>query len=180
MIYFVRSGQYIKIGISEAPRRRIASMQTGNPEEIEVLAIIEGGAALEAELHRRFAAFHRRGEWFQDDVAIRQAIADMPPLPPPQSYKRIAAPPRNAAPKEEPPALDNWRFEVKRKPRKATRRYAGSTAGDDWYYWVVRVNSDGRTHYYGTLDCLGPELNTKFRRHMMTAATPAPQEEPTP
>lgn len=177
MLYFIRSGQYVKIGISEAPHRRIASIQTSNPDELEVLAVVEGGAALEAEMHRRFAALHYRGEWFRDDAIIRQAIASMQTLPPRKPRKRAAVQQRKATPKEEPPALDNWRFEIKRKPRKATRRNAGSTASDKWYYWLVRVHSDGTSLYYGALDCLGSEMNAKFRRHMMTAApNPVPQE----
>ena len=50
---------------------------------------------------------------------------------------------------------DDWRFEIKRKQRKAERKNAGSTAKPSWYYWVIRVRkSDGATLYYGTLDIL--------------------------
>lgn len=164
MIYFVRSGQYIKIGVSVNPRGRIASIQSGIPEPIEVLGIVEGDAVLEAELHRRFASLRCYGEWFRDDAIIRQAIDGMNAFSLPQPHKRIAAPRFPATPKATPLAPDNWRFEVKRKPRKATRRNAGSTASDDWYYWVIRVHSDGRRVYYGTLEDI-------------RAAPPAPQEE---
>lgn len=168
MLYFIRSGQYVKIGISEAPQRRIASIQTSNPDELEVLAVVEGGAQLEAEMHRRFAALHYRGEWFRDDTTIRQVIAGMQTL-------------TSRKPLKEPPPLDNWHFEIKRKPRRATRRNAGSTASDDWYYWLVRVHSDGTSLYYGTLDCLGNGVNSRLQQ-----VTPAPivtraaPQEPTP
>jgi len=151
MLYFIRSGQYVKIGVSATPRRRIASIQTGNPEPIEVLAIVEGDASLEADLHRRLASFRKQGEWFEDCPAVRNEI---------EGLHRVVI-------KQRPPPY-TWRFEVKRKPRKAKRRNEGSTAGDDWYYWVIRVHSDGRRVYYGTLEDIGA-----------TAPTP-PQEHPEP
>lgn len=50
---------------------------------------------------------------------------------------------------------DDWRFEIKRKSRDAGRKNNGSTAKNEWYYWVIRVRkSDGATVYYGTLDIL--------------------------
>ena len=48
---------------------------------------------------------------------------------------------------------DDWRFEIKRKKRSAGRKNAGSTAKDNWYYWVIRIRK-GTTLYYGTLDIL--------------------------
>lgn len=63
---------------------------------------------------------------------------------------------------------DDWRFEIKRKPRKADRKNANSTAKQEWYYWVVRVNREtGATVYYGTLDVLDavdPNRLTKYWR----------------
>lgn len=50
---------------------------------------------------------------------------------------------------------DEWRFEIKRKQRRAGRKNAGSTAKKNWYYWVVRVHrASGIVIYYGTLDVL--------------------------
>jgi hypothetical protein len=41
---------------------------------------------------------------------------------------------------------DEWRFEIKRKKRTAKERYSGSTARDDWYYWVIRIRKrDGQS-----------------------------------
>lgn len=170
MLYFIRSGQYVKIGVSANPRGRIASIQTGNPEPVEVLAIVEGDASLEADLHRRLASFRKQGEWFEDCPAVRNEIEGLHRVaikqrPPP--IRRPVIHPAAALPKEDrqlSPPPDTWRFEVKRKPRKAKRRNEGSTAGEDWYYWVIRVHSDGRRVYYGTLAD-------------MAATAAAPQEE---
>ena len=40
MIYFVRSGDLVKIGYARAPWIRFQDMQTANPNVIEMLAIM--------------------------------------------------------------------------------------------------------------------------------------------
>lgn len=65
MIYFIRNGNYIKIGVSVDPWKRLASLQTGNPEPLELLAIMPGSNDLEIGLHRAFGQFMKQGEWFQ-------------------------------------------------------------------------------------------------------------------
>lgn len=60
---------------------------------------------------------------------------------------------------------DDWRFEIKRKKRTAGRKNSGSTAKQDWYYWCIRIHTDGRIVYYGTLDILdaaNPERLHKY------------------
>lgn len=178
-VYFIRSRQYVKIGVSVNPRARIATIQSSIPEPLEVLGIVEGDSALEAELHRRFADLRCHGEWFRDDASIRQAIASMKNAPLPHPRRKIVAPRPVAPPKGESPPPDNWRFEVKRKPRNSLRGYKG-TGPRDWYYWIVRVHSDGTTVYYGTPESVfgdTPGVNSKLR---LVVATAAPQEEPTP
>jgi hypothetical protein len=63
--------------------------------------------------------------------------------------------PRNKTTEKRDDGDDDWRFEIKRKRRSAGRKNSGSTAKDDWYYWVIRIRKrDGATLYYGTLDIL--------------------------
>jgi hypothetical protein len=63
--------------------------------------------------------------------------------------------PRNKTTEKRDGDGDDWRFEIKRKRRSAGRKNSGSTAKDDWYYWVIRIRKrDGATLYYGTLDIL--------------------------
>ena len=64
-IYFVCSGEFVKIGWSENWRARLANMQTSNPDPIKVLLILARPKSFEAELHERFAAHAHRGEWFK-------------------------------------------------------------------------------------------------------------------
>lgn len=168
MIYFIRSGEYVKIGVSDNPRGRITAIQTSNPNPIEVLGIVPGSYDLEAELHQRFSFLHHKNEWFQDAEPIRRVISDL-------------VSEQQSTPQAIEPDYDEWRFEVKRKPRKARRKNAGSTAGEKWYYWVIRVHSSGKRLYYGNLGDMHlpgiqidtDGLNSKFRRMAETTANGA-------
>ncbi|MGA5873932.1 GIY-YIG nuclease family protein [Streptomyces cinereoruber] len=54
----------VKIGWTDNPERRLRNLQTGSPVPLTVLALFEGGAIVERELHHRFADKRRHGEWF--------------------------------------------------------------------------------------------------------------------
>lgn len=54
----------VKIGIASDPKRRLSQIQTGNPEKLVILAVFHGNARTERELHKRFAARRKSGEWF--------------------------------------------------------------------------------------------------------------------
>ena len=58
------SDEYVKIGTSVNPHGRIASIQTGNPHEIEVLAVVSGAILSEPDAHSAWYLDHHRGEWF--------------------------------------------------------------------------------------------------------------------
>lgn len=67
-VYFVQAGGVdgpIKIGFTAGrPSTRMAALQTGNHEPLQVIAVVRGTPKLEADLHQRFAAARRVGEWF--------------------------------------------------------------------------------------------------------------------
>lgn len=73
-VYFVLAGDFIKIGFSTNPLKRLAAMQTGSPYELIMLADIPGSKDDEQEIHRMFPDIHVRGEWFRDDPRIRAFI----------------------------------------------------------------------------------------------------------
>lgn len=73
-VYFILCGDYIKVGFSTNPHKRLASMQTGSPFELVLLADIPGSKDDEQEIHRMFPDLHFRGEWFRDDPRIRAFI----------------------------------------------------------------------------------------------------------
>lgn len=54
----------VKIGWSDNPKRRLRDLQAGSPVLLQLIAVFEGGAYVEAELHRCFADKRKHGEWF--------------------------------------------------------------------------------------------------------------------
>lgn len=67
-VYVIRCENFVKIGKTTRKESRIANMQTANPFELVTIAVIDAddGDELEKELHKRFARYRHRGEWFRD------------------------------------------------------------------------------------------------------------------
>ena len=67
VVYFIQRGGDgpVKIGFSKNPKGRLSSLQTGIPERLHLLGIVDGGKAEEQRLHRYFAAYGIQGEWFK-------------------------------------------------------------------------------------------------------------------
>ena len=65
-VYFIQAGPKgpIKIGTALRPMDRLRELQVGNPFKLVLLAVIEGHAVVERELHAQFAVHRLRGEWF--------------------------------------------------------------------------------------------------------------------
>ena len=75
MVYFIRQGEFIKIGFTESPLNRLSQLQTANPTNLEVLLIIDGERDLEAKYHELFKDHAHRGEWFFDCPHIQEHIS---------------------------------------------------------------------------------------------------------
>ncbi len=71
-VYFIQAGEGgpVKIGHANDPIARMAEFQIGHYEQLRLLKIVNAGWATKSWLHRRFAAFHIRGEWFRFDGAM--------------------------------------------------------------------------------------------------------------
>ncbi|WP_422923092.1 GIY-YIG nuclease family protein [Singulisphaera sp. PoT] len=69
-VYFIRDrvARAIKIGTARDPRKRLAALQTGNPNPLKLMGTIPGGEHEEAQLHARFSAHRGLGEWFEADA----------------------------------------------------------------------------------------------------------------
>jgi hypothetical protein len=68
MIYFVQAGddsRPIKIGYARNVGKRIATMQTGCPDELNLLAVMDGDEDVERSLHGLMGHLRVRGEWFR-------------------------------------------------------------------------------------------------------------------
>lgn len=67
--YFIQDidGGPIKIGVASNPRWRLAELQIGNPNELEIIALASNGhrpTTLENDLHKALSDWRLRGEWF--------------------------------------------------------------------------------------------------------------------
>lgn len=70
-VYFVQAvnGGLVKIGVSNDPAGRLASLQCGCPLALRIVKTIDGVARTrEAEIHQQFAAYRVHGEWFDPIV----------------------------------------------------------------------------------------------------------------
>ena len=71
-LYFMLSGKYVKIGISNDPWKRINQLQGGAANQIYLIGCLGKFTSEEAErreklLHREFGSIRQNGEWFEFD-----------------------------------------------------------------------------------------------------------------
>ena len=73
-VYFLlaSSVNLVKIGRSGDPDTRFEQLRLLSPVPLEVIGIIEGGSAVEADLHKRFNHLHSHGEWFHAANELRR------------------------------------------------------------------------------------------------------------
>lgn len=71
-IYFAEMGSWLKIGytLADNASKRIAQLQTGQPQKIILLGTISGDRDAELGLHEEFASSRGNGEWFYRDEII--------------------------------------------------------------------------------------------------------------
>lgn len=67
-VYFIQTGDAIKVGIASDLAKRMVNVQVGNPHKIEVLHSIstseEEARKIESQIHELFKRTHLNGEWF--------------------------------------------------------------------------------------------------------------------
>ena len=73
-LYFVQCGEYVKIGIAADVRKRVRDMEMHNPYEMKILHVMPGKRKEEKELHKRFATYRRRNEWFWFEGELREYV----------------------------------------------------------------------------------------------------------
>jgi hypothetical protein len=80
ILYFIQaeSGGPIKIGIARDPERRLATLQTGNPEPLVIRRQIRCSADMERRLHALFRSAHIQGEWFRPIPALADMANAIP------------------------------------------------------------------------------------------------------
>lgn len=75
-------GGAIKVGHAKDIAKRIAILQTGNPSELVVRALVAGGPKAERYLHERLDTWRVVGEWFHPDCIekVRGVLVAHPDL----------------------------------------------------------------------------------------------------
>lgn len=84
-VYFITDGHYVKIGVASDLGKRLAQLQTGNPNKLSVKCVIEFGSKSKAQyyenkLHKYFESKHQLGEWFNlidEDILLLQKDFDV-------------------------------------------------------------------------------------------------------
>lgn len=84
----------VKVGLSRAPRRRLASFQRGCPELLEIVDTAPGHYEQETLLHNALDEHRIHGEWFERGPAVatfaRYKRDTEAQSAPPQIHKRRA------------------------------------------------------------------------------------------
>lgn len=79
-IYFIRANGTgpVKIGFSTDYQARIASMMTSHARQLRLVAVIRGSHTDEQALHKRFAKYRVRGEWFRVAGELAKYLESLP------------------------------------------------------------------------------------------------------
>jgi hypothetical protein len=78
VIYFVRVGEFVKIGQTRNLALRVRSLQSSNPHPVEVLAVVYGTLDTELCLHDVFSEHHARGEWYHEKGTLAEFLKGAP------------------------------------------------------------------------------------------------------
>src|SRR5687768_8375875 len=76
-IYFVQEvggERLVKIGFSDLPDRRVITVKSKHSQDVDVLAVIDGGRPVERMLHKQLEADRVRGEWFRPTDSVLQIV----------------------------------------------------------------------------------------------------------
>ena len=76
-LYFIQAGDcgQVKIGQTRGDvKKRLAALQTSNPERLTVRATLHADKDLEREIHEALKAHRLAGEWFQPAERVVEAM----------------------------------------------------------------------------------------------------------
>lgn len=73
-VYFIQCGNRIKIGKSNDPWKRLAALQTGNPDQLRLLAIAPGNEDFEQGVQEQFSEYRVNGEWYESNGRLMAFI----------------------------------------------------------------------------------------------------------
>ena len=72
-VYFLRCGDFVKVGFSLKPNLRLNALRTATPHGSELMALLPGTPEQEKLAHRALQSVHHVREWFRNG----QEVADL-------------------------------------------------------------------------------------------------------
>lgn len=76
-VYFVKAGEFVKIGYSKDFSNRIGGIQTGCPITLEPLLFFANCEACdERDIHATFRELRTNGEWFKYEGSLRSSVEE--------------------------------------------------------------------------------------------------------
>lgn len=72
-VYLIRARNsgFVKVGWSKNVYSRLATMQTGSSEELELIDVLQVGRTMEQTIHEANSDLRVRGEWFKPEIIER-------------------------------------------------------------------------------------------------------------
>lgn len=76
VVYFVKNGvrDRVKIGFSEGHKTRLGALQNASPDELSLIGTIPGTIKTERKMHKRFAEYREKGEWFRIEGTLAKFL----------------------------------------------------------------------------------------------------------
>ena len=184
MLYFIRSGQYVKIGVAKNPWSRLVGFQIASPDRLELLAVAPGGFKEEQRVQREFASYHYRGEWYEYKGDVKRLIEfyreEFPDLQQRPVFRDAAqngvrddykSTPTNITPVDAVRLVVNTAVAMAdNEPAIDVRSVTESRRGPGILIWIPGYVSNGDT-------IIVASAGMREGAAVTEAATPAPQEE---
>lgn len=80
-VYFVKGGDYVKIGKAKDVEQRVRDLQVASPKKLKILYVIQVPESRvneeERRHHEKFKHLKASGEWFRYDDEIKEYIASL-------------------------------------------------------------------------------------------------------
>lgn len=77
-VYAIFCDNFVKIGVSNDPKKRAGKVSADCPHGVRLLGYVEGGYELETFLHGQFAQYRVKGEWFSYEGPIVKWAESLP------------------------------------------------------------------------------------------------------
>jgi hypothetical protein len=144
IVYFITDGTFTKIGVTTDVDKRLKQLQTGNPNKLSVLLIIEGDYTIESLLHSHFYNYKKSGEWFEIPMEMINTKTIIDIL---KGISKIEG-------------LDNTQFtKVYCSPENRKIRNAFSLRAKEMYLWLLDEIEYGKDYIWINKDRYMKEMN---------------------